>query len=99
MILIWRGRGIVALLGLFLPLGSCAGLLDWSPLVAFVVGGLTLFAGGVACRHFGRKWNQGSGIHTLYFLPMEWWGWVYMIVGAFFFLVSVAGLIRKAWIG
>ena len=96
MIFVWRGRGLLALVALFLPLASCAGLTDWNPAVAFTLAGVTLAAGGVACLRYGRKWNRGSGFNTMYWVPLENWGWVYMGVGGLFGLSGVAMLLTKA---
>ncbi len=35
--------------------------------------------------------------HTLYFLPLWAWGWIYALFGLFFTLGGVAGVIRKGW--
>jgi hypothetical protein len=94
MIFVWRGRGLLGLIALFLPLASCAGLLDWNVQVASLAGSITLLIGGLVCRHYGRKWNQGSGFHMLYWMPLEIWGLVCIIVGALFSLLAVIGLVE-----
>ncbi len=99
MIFVWRGWGPIGLVALILPVGSCAGLVDWNPLAAITVFGFTLFAGGLSCRHYGRKWNQGSGTHMMYGVPLEYWGWAYMIFGGFFGVSGAVALVRKAVIG
>ena len=35
--------------------------------------------------------------HTLYFVPLWVWGWVYCILGLFFAGTSLVGLILKGW--
>lgn len=97
MILVWRGWGLLAVVAAFLPLASCGGLMDWNPLVALLCCGVTAVAGGMICRHYGRKWNQGSGFHMMYGIPLEIWGWIYIVFGGFFALSSAAGLL-KTWI-
>ena len=99
MIFVWRGRGPIGLCALILPFASCAGLMDWHPTVAITGFGLTLFAGGLICWHYGRKWNQESNIHMMYWVPLQYWGWGYMVVGGFFGLGGVAGLVRRALAG
>jgi hypothetical protein len=89
----------MAMIGSFLPLASCAGLMDWNPLVALLGAGLAAFAGGLACRHYGLKWNQGTGFHMMYWIPLEIWGWVYMIGGGLFGLLAGAALVKKAVVG
>jgi hypothetical protein len=75
MILIWRGWGLLAIVALLLPLGSCVGLLDTRQGLAFVLGGLTLLGGGAACWVYGRRWNRPVTEHSLYFIPLQYWGW------------------------
>jgi hypothetical protein len=99
MILVWRGWGLLALVALFLPLASCAGFVDWNPAVAVALGGLTLAVGGLACVRYGRKWNRGSGFHTMYWVPVEHWGWVYIGVGGLLGLAGLAVVVKKAVAG
>jgi len=95
LIFVWRGWGPLALVVLFLPLASCGGLMGWNPFVALLGFGLTTFVGGLVCRHYGRKWNQGSGFHTMYWIPLEVWGWIYIVVGGLFSLLASAALVKK----
>jgi hypothetical protein len=74
LIFVWRGWGPLGLIALVLPLASCAGLMDWNPLAAMLGFGATLLGGGLVCRSYGRKWNQGSGLHMMYWIPLEVWG-------------------------
>src|SRR5262245_22997918 len=94
MIFVWRGWGPLALAVLILPVASCAGLIDYSPVVANALFGMFLLMGGVTCVHLGRKWNRGSGYHSMYWLPLESWGWVYVFIGVCLVLILVAGV---AW--
>jgi hypothetical protein len=98
-IFVWRGWGPVVLVALFLPLASCAGLMDWHPIAAMGVGSAALLAGGLACRHLGRRWNQGSGYHMMWWVPVEAWGWVYIVVGGLTTVLIAAGLVKKAIVG
>lgn len=82
MLFAWRGRGVLGLVALMLPLASCAGLMDTSPVWAMTLGGVSLFGGGLACYLIGRKWNRGRGIHTMYWAPLENWGWRTLFSGA-----------------
>ncbi len=99
MLIVWRGWGLVAAVATFLPLASCAGLMDWNPTVASVCGGVSLVVGGLTCRHFGLKWNQGSGFHMMYGIPLEIWGWIYIILGGFFVMLETLGLVKQAVFG
>ncbi len=99
MILVWRDRGLVAVVATFLPLVSCAGLMDWKPIVALECFGVSLLVGGMACRHYGLKWNQGSGLHTMCGIPLETWGWVYIAIGGFFGMLAGLTLVKQAVAG
>lgn len=99
MFFVWRGWGPVALVALILPLASCAGLMDWNPLVATTSFGWSLLAGGLVCRHYGRKWNEGSGTHMMYWIPLEYWGWCYIILGGLYGLAGSAALVKVALVG
>jgi hypothetical protein len=94
--LVWRGWGPVAVVATFLPLASCAGLMDWQPMVAMAGCGLSLLAGGLVCRHYGLKWNRGSGFHMMYWIPLEIWGWIYIVVGGGFAVLAVVALVKQA---
>ena len=95
MILIWRGWGLMAIVAVFLPLASCAGLIDSHQGLAFLLAGLTLLGGGVACWVCGRRWNRPTTEHTLYGIPLQYWGAAYVLFGALLAVGGVAGLIRK----
>jgi hypothetical protein len=99
MFIVWRGWGLLAVVAAFLPLASCAGLMDWNPLIAILCCGSTTVASGMICRHYGRKWNQGSGFHTMYWIPLEIWGWIYIVFGGFLALSSAVELLLKATVG
>jgi hypothetical protein len=99
MIFVWRGWGPVVLVALFLPLASCAGLMDWHPIAAIGIGSLALLGGGLACRYFGKRWNKGSGFHSMYGVPVEIWGWVYVVAGGAMSALIVAGFVKKAFVG
>lgn len=99
MLFVWRGWGLLALVPTFLPLASCAGLMDWNPMWAMICFGVSLFAGGLACRHYGKKWNQGTGIHMMYFIPLEIWGWIYIIMGGTLGTLGAVILVKQAVVG
>ena len=74
----------------------CMSLMAGGPRAAVAGGGVTLLAGGWACQHFGRQWNRGSGTHMLYWVPLEYWGWLYVIAGAIIALLAAVGTIGSA---
>lgn len=79
MIFIWRGWGMLALVVLFPVLASCAGMLDDWPMGAVLLTTcVLLFAGGAVCIRCGTRWNRDGVRHSLYFVPLEVWGWVYV---------------------
>lgn len=96
MILVWRGWGLVAIVALFLPLASCAGFIDTNTGLAILLGGITLAVGGVACWRFGKKWNREVTEHSLYGVPLQAWGRIYMAFGLLFTLMGIVGGIAKA---
>jgi hypothetical protein len=95
MILIWRGWGLVAVLTLFLPLASCVGFIDTRQGLAFLLAGLSLVAGGVGCWIFGRRWNHEVTEHTFFFIPLQYWGMIYVIFGVLMSGGGIAAIIRK----
>ena len=93
MLLIWSGRGLWALLILLIGLTvSGVGMavaadrfpsITASPYFSLPLA-LGLATGGAVCWVLGRRWNAAdtSGLgHSLYFLPVEYWG-VIAVVGA-----------------
>jgi hypothetical protein len=98
-IFVWRGWGPVAAVAAFLPLISCAGLMDVNPVLALACFGITLLAGGLACRYYGRKWNQGTGFHSMYWIPLEVWGWIYLALGGVFAVLGTITLVKQAIAG
>jgi hypothetical protein len=96
---VWRGWGPLGLVVLIPPLVSCVGLLDWNPVAACAAFGLMPFAGGFACRQYGRKWNRGTGRHMMYWVALETWGLVYMILGGLYGVLGSAALVKKAVMG
>lgn len=92
MILIWRGGGLLAAAALIPLLASCAGLMSadtvWLTLAATY---LSLLAGGAVCIYYGSRWNRPVVEHTLYFVPLRVWGWIYLGAAALLALVTFAG--------
>src|SRR5437763_15693251 len=99
MFFVWRGRGAIAVVVLLVALLASMNLMAWGSRAAVAGGGVTLLAGGWACQHFGRRWNRGSGTHMMYGLPLEYWGWLHMIVGGIITLLAAIGVIGPAGSG
>jgi hypothetical protein len=96
---LWRGRGLVAVVAGLVTLASCSGLMLWHPGAALVAGVATLLGGGLACRHWGRKWSRNQQTHTLLGMSLETWGWIYMASAAIFVLLAIVGLVKKPLVG
>ena len=94
MIIIWRGWGILALFVLFVPLVTFGGVHDFNQWLALPVAGLALGGCGGGCWVYGRKWNQPLTQHSLYFIPLEYWGILFMLVGALLSLGGFTGYFR-----
>src|SRR5439155_1011773 len=81
MIVIWRGAGCLAFL-----LG--VGLVVLAALVGFgFVLGLAALFGGLLCWAVGHAENQEGRSSDLYFIPLQFWG----------FLFAGGGLVCVAW--
>ncbi|HYH64938.1 MAG TPA: hypothetical protein VD866_09615 [Urbifossiella sp.] len=96
MIFVWRGWGPMALAVAAIAVASCGGLIEFHPLAANAAFGVSLLCGGLVCLRYGRRWNRGTGYHTLYWLPLEVWGWVYIVLGGLFGLLGAVALVMKA---
>src|SRR5262245_21691083 len=99
---IWQGRGLIALVVPFFPLALFIALADMNLPLAFTLSGITLVASGGVCWHFGRKWNRAQTSnaddtedwceypssnatkHSLYFIPLQYWGLLSMLIGGMF---------------
>ena len=80
LILIWRGWGLLGIVALFPMLAACAGLADLDskiPMFIAVCGSLLL--GGGVCVYYGTLWNRSGCLHSLYFVPLETCGWIYLV--------------------
>jgi hypothetical protein len=99
MLLTWRGRGLLAVIGFITTLASCAGLITWSVFATTAAIGLGLVVSGLVCRHFGRVWRDPEVTHSLYGIALESWGKIYLWLGVgglvVFGLLWTAGLIYR----
>jgi hypothetical protein len=96
MILIWNGLGILALAALVPPvllffLFESKGQHGLAHLSA----GLALIAGGLGCVVLGRMWNREGTQHSLYFVPLQGWGYAYLPFGLMFAVVGAFEIVRK----
>jgi hypothetical protein len=94
MFVIWRGWGLLAAAALLLPLAVCRMLADKAPGAAPILAGLALVAGGAGCWALGRQWNRGAVRHSLYFVPLQYWGLAHVALGVLFAAAGAAQLLR-----
>jgi hypothetical protein len=94
MIIVWRGWGLLAVAVLAAPLTVCGARAGLPPELVPVLAGLALAAAGAGCWVWGRRWNRGSIRHSLYFVPLQYWGLAYVALGALFATAGVSSLLR-----
>src|SRR5262245_52712077 len=96
MILIWNGLGIIAL-GVLVPAVFLYGLFARKGQhgLGFLMAGLTLLGGGIGCVILGRMWNREGTEHSLYWVPLQGWGYAYLPFGLMFAVVGVYEVLRK----
>jgi hypothetical protein len=90
MIIIWRGWGLLAVAVPAGPLAACGARADVPPVLA----GLALAAAGAGCWVWGRRWNRGAVRHSLYFVPLQYWGLAYVALGVVFAAAGIGALLR-----
>lgn len=96
MIVIWRGWGLLGFLGLiqfltaavFLPDVESRWLFLWAVSAGFV-------ASGLICVHCGTRWNRPVVQHTLYFLRLQFWGWIYLVLAGVFLGGGLGGVLLR----
>ena len=90
-ILFWKGWGLLAVAALLPPVLAGVALIDPCPALALPAAGLALFACGLACWVYGRRWNRIVTGHSLYFIPLQYWGALEAVAGVAVFALGVAG--------
>ena len=91
---IYRNWGLMAVVVLLFPVLSLAFLMDYKMGIAFLAGGISLGIGGLLCLICGLMWNRPSTQHSLYFIPLEYWGLLYILFACSMFyrgLLLIAG--------
>lgn len=95
-ILIWRGWGLLALVALLPFLGSIVALLDldtkWPAFLAML---LSLILSRAGCIAGGMRLNRPQYAHDLYFIPLQVWGWAYLIVGGLMAALFAIGAVSN----
>lgn len=95
MFIVWRGYGFFALAVAVLPLAACAGLMDYHPQVALLAAGLGMLGGGIVCLILGRRGNRVQVEHSMYWIPLEFWGLIWIVFGAVTAIMFVMWLARR----
>ena len=101
--IVWSGRGILSVLVLIASIIIFVSMLPRDQGNYGIVAGF-LFTGAFSW-HMGKKWNDPDGRstidpetgreviyepeHTLYWIPMEYWGVVFGIVGVILFVIRL----------
>jgi hypothetical protein len=94
-----HGERALAFFSGLLPLVSCTGLMDFGVPVAYLAGGGTFVAGGMACWYVGRKWPGRSGDDTRSWLRMGTWARIYITVGILVCLLIGGGWLKRMIVG
>lgn len=96
MILIFNGFGVLALAALVPPAVLYFLFADRGQHgLAHLSAGLSLLAGGLGCVALGRAWNRGGSRHSLYFVPLQGWGYAFLPFGLMFAVVGAYEVVRK----
>jgi hypothetical protein len=90
-IFVWKGRGLLAVAALLPPVLAGVALIDPSPDLAIPAAGLALLASGLACWVYGRRWNRVVTNHSLYFIPLQYWGALEAVAGVAVTALGAAG--------
>jgi hypothetical protein len=91
MFIVWKGWGLLAVAALLPPLLAGVALVDLYPDLAVPAVGLALLGCGLACWVYGRRWNRIITNHSLYFIPLQYWGAIEMVAGVGIAALGVAG--------
>jgi MFS family permease len=107
MLIIWQGRGPIALIALAIPMALVTiGLfvslriedLSRRAIAAWVFTPLVVGSvlAGMVCLRYGRRLNKDRNLHSLYGIPLQHWALIYWGVAALGIVGFVIGLIHNA---
>ncbi len=95
MLLIYRGWGLLAVVTL-IPLAVSCNLITVEPTWIFMLAAsLALVLAGAVCVYCGTRWNRTGVEHSLYFVSLEVWGWVYLAAAGLFALTQIGDAVKQ----
>jgi hypothetical protein len=97
MFIVWQGNGIVAMAALAamcIPCVSAIGDKKDMPIGAFV-GGVFGAVGAWLCIRYGRRWNHAGTAHSMYWIPLQAWGYIIGVFAAFGLVTGTVGLVKR----
>ena len=54
-----------------------------------------MLGGGIACLILGRRGNRVQIEHSMYWIPLEFWGLIWIVFGAVTAIMFVVWLVRR----
>lgn len=88
----WQGRGLIALLGIFLAVGIALPGAAFNDDICFFLLTIGWVVSGVMCFILGRRWNQIADVHRFCTLRLQTWGKIYIGIGLFLMPYACLGL-------
>ena len=96
MILVWRGWGLLGTVGFLLGLATEGFVSNVEyPWLKVLAGYAGFLASGLVCVHWGTRWNRPRVQHSLYGLPLQFWGWVDLVLAGVCLAVGLLGVFRQ----
>lgn len=95
MFLVWRGNGLVAMAAIVAMCVPCVSVIgDKYQPVGALVGGLIGLIGGLLCIRYGRRWNKDGAYHSMYWVPLQAWGYIVLVPAVFGLVTGSVGLLK-----
>jgi len=67
-------------------------VMQWNMRAAWACLGVSTMISGAVCVYFGQEWNEASpGYHMMYWIPLEIWGWLWIVLGIVFVILAIGG--------
>lgn len=95
MFLEWRGNGLIALSVLVFMCIPCVSLIgDKYQPVGWLIGGVIGLIGGPLCIRYGRRWNETGTYHSMYWVPLQGWGYIFLALAIFLLVAGAVGFVK-----